>query len=99
MSFRLDVALDDAHRDVPFPDRLDQFIRVVDHIADWNTNRAYPLRFKLPSEYQRFQAVYASRLRATPGFDRLALICARETGEDPGPEFLRRVRGRLGTGD
>ncbi len=43
--------------------------------------------------------VYTTRANATPGLHRLNLICNRECGNDINTGFLRRVRGRIGTGN
>jgi hypothetical protein len=98
MTRREAVALGDDYRDVPFPDLLDDFIWAFEWIASWRKS-CFPLPRVLLDDYWRMQSVYASRLRATPGFERLKLICNRETGEDPDSNFLRRVRGSIGTGN
>jgi hypothetical protein len=95
---RSDVALSEEYRDQPFPSRLDNLITVLTHIAWW-ANRVNPVPDAALDRYWRCWDVYAARARATPGFDRLNLICNRECGTELNPEFLIRVRGRIGTGD
>jgi hypothetical protein len=94
---RSDVALSEGYRNEPFPSRLDDLIAVLKHI-EWWANRVNPVPDAL-GQYWRFLDVYATRAHATPGFDQLDLICNRECGTDLNPEFLIRVRGRIGTGD
>ena len=95
---RSDVALSDEYRGQPFPSRLDDLINVLMHI-EWWADRVNPVPDAALQQYWRRLDVYATRTRATAGFDRLNLICNRECGADISSEFLVRVRGRIGTGD
>jgi hypothetical protein len=94
-----EVCLDPDYRNIPFPIQLDRFIAALDVIGRWHVERAEELARQNPDRYWQMIKVYESRFRATPGSYKLALVCNRETGNDPDANWLRRVRGRLGTGE
>lgn len=96
-----DLALSEDYRGKPFPEVFDHFLRVFECVGAWNSRvhkRALTSKENL-RRYHGFIDVYASRLVATPGFERLVIVAHRVFGADPDPHILRLIRGRIGRGD
>jgi hypothetical protein len=83
----------------PLPDRpFGGLVNVLDTLETYwqNFRVGFPHRATGdPARWYDLAKHLHTRIRLTPGFDRLTALCRAETGKEPDAEYVRRLTGRL----